>query len=98
MKTKARKLLPALSLIFVNGGVLLAEEQEAVELEAVEVVGVTPLHGSGVSADKISANVQTVSADQMKKAQTISLSDYINRYLGSVSVNEAQNNPLQPDI
>jgi iron complex outermembrane recepter protein len=97
MKTKAGKLLPTLCLIFVNGGVL-AEEQEAVELEAVEVVGVTPLQGSGVSADKIAANVQTVSADQMKKAQTISLSDYINRYLGSVSVNEAQNNPLQPDI
>jgi iron complex outermembrane recepter protein len=97
MRTKAHKLLPALCLIFVNGGVL-AEEQEAVELEAVEVVGVTPLQGSGVSADKIPANVQTVSADQMKKAQTTSLADYINRYLGSVSVNEAQNNPLQPDI
>jgi iron complex outermembrane recepter protein len=94
---KAYKLLPSLCLIFVNGGVL-ADGQEAVELETMEVVGVTPLQGSGVSADKIPANVQTVNADQMKKAQTISLSDYINRYLGSVSVNEAQNNPLQPDI
>jgi iron complex outermembrane recepter protein len=97
MKTKARKLFPALCLIFVNGSVL-ADGQEAVELGEMEVVGVTPLQGSGVSADKIAANVQTVSADQLKKAQTISLSDYINRYLGSVSVNEAQNNPLQPDI
>ncbi|NOS73219.1 MAG: TonB-dependent receptor [Methyloglobulus sp.] len=94
---KVRKLLPTLCLIFANGSVL-AEEQDAVELEAVEVVGVTPLQGSGVSADKIAANLQTVNANQLKKAQTISLSDYINRYLGSVSVNEAQNNPLQPDI
>jgi iron complex outermembrane recepter protein len=97
MKTKPHKILTALCLILANGSVL-AEEQEAVELETVEVLGVTPLQGSGVSADKIAANVQTVNADQMKKAQTISLSDYINRYLGSVSVNEAQNNPLQPDI
>ncbi|MEQ1740692.1 MAG: TonB-dependent receptor plug domain-containing protein, partial [Methyloglobulus sp.] len=97
MKMKVRKLLPTLCLIFANGSVL-AEEQDAVELEAVEVVGVTPLQGSGVSADKIAANLQTVNANQLKKAQTISLSDYINRYLGSVSVNEAQNNPLQPDI
>jgi iron complex outermembrane recepter protein len=97
MKTISRKLVPVLCLIFVNGGVL-AEGHEAVELETVEVVGVTPLQGNGVSVDKIPANVQTVNADQMKKAQTISLSDYINRYLGSVSVNEAQNNPLQPDI
>jgi iron complex outermembrane recepter protein len=97
MKAKVHKLLPVLCFIFVNGDVL-AEEQEAVELEAVEVIGVTPLQGNGVFADKIPANVQTVNADQLKKAQTISLSDYINRYLGSVSVNEAQNNPLQPDI
>ncbi len=97
MKTKVSRLLPALFLMVIHG-IALAEEQEAVELEAVEVVGVTPLSGSGVSTDKIAANVQTVSANQLNKAQTISLSDYINRYLGSVSVNEAQNNPLQPDI
>ena len=97
MKTIFRKLMPVLCLIFVTGGAL-AQVQETSELETVEVVGVSPLQGGGVSADKIPANVQTVSADQMKKAQTISLSDYINRYLGSVSVNEAQNNPLQPDI
>jgi len=97
MKMEVWKLLPALCFLVVNGSVL-AEEQEAIELEEVEVVGVTPLPGSGVSADKIAANVQTVSADQLKKAQTISLADYINRYLGSVSINEAQNNPLQPDI
>jgi iron complex outermembrane recepter protein len=71
----------------------LVEEQEPVELRTVEVVGVTPLQGSGVSADKIPANVQTVSSKQLQKAQMISLSEYINRHLGSVSVNEAQNNP-----
>lgn len=97
MKLKAGKLLPALCFIVISNGVL-AEEQDAIELEAVEVVGVSPLPGSNVSVDKIPANVQTVSAEQMQKAQTLSLSDYINRYLGSVSVNEAQNNPLQPDI
>jgi len=78
--------------------VLAAEQQSPIELEAVEVVGVTPLQGSGVEKDKIPTNVQTVSSEQLDKAQTISLADYINRYLGSVHVNEAQNNPLQPDI
>jgi iron complex outermembrane recepter protein len=97
MKTKTCELIPALCLIVVNVSVF-AESNEAVELGEIEVVGLTPLAGSNVSADKIAANVQTVSAGQLKKAQTISLSDYINRYLGSVSVNEAQSNPLQPDI
>lgn len=97
MKTLFRNLLPTLCLTIISCNAL-AEEQEAVELDTVEVIGVTPLQGNGVSTDKIPANVQTVNADQLKKAQTISLSDYINRYLGSVSVNEAQSNPLQPDI
>lgn len=75
----------------------MAHEQP-LELDTVEVIGVTPLQGSGVEKDKIPANVQTVNAEQLNKAQTISLADYINRYLGSAHVNEAQNNPLQPDI
>ena len=77
---------------------VLAEERKAVELEAMEVVGVAPLPGSNLPAEKIAANVQTVTSDQLDAAKTISLSEYMNRYLGSVSVNEAQNNPLQPDI
>jgi iron complex outermembrane recepter protein len=99
METKVSKLLPTLCLVLGNGSVLaVPNAQDAVELEALEVIGVTPLQDSGVAAEKIPANVQTVTAGQLKKAQTISLSDYITRYLGSVSVNEAQNNPLQQDI
>jgi iron complex outermembrane recepter protein len=97
MKTIPRTLYTAICLSIFNAAVM-AEEQESVALETVEVIGISPLPGSTISADKIAANVQTVNANQLKKAQTISLSDYINRYLGSVSVNEAQNNPLQPDI
>jgi iron complex outermembrane recepter protein len=75
-----------------------AEEQTPVDLGDVEVVGVTPIPGSFVAAEKIPANIQTISSKQLQKAQTISLADFMNRNLGSVHVNEAQNNPLQPDI
>ncbi|MBF6647226.1 TonB-dependent receptor [Methylobacter sp. BlB1] len=77
---------------------VMAEEQSKVTLETIDVVGVTPLPGSGVEAAKIPANIQTVTSEQLEKAQSLSLNEYINRYLGSVHVNEAQNNPLQPDI
>ncbi len=76
----------------------MAEEQPPEDLDVVEVIDVSPLQGSGVEAKKIPANIQTANAKQMEKAQSISLSDYMNRYLGSVHVNEAQNNPLQPDV
>lgn len=75
----------------------LAEEQQPLKLEAIEVLAVTPV-GGGVAIDSIPANVQTVSSEQLDKAQSISLAEYINRYLSGVHVNEAQNNPLQPDI
>ena len=97
MKTNNNKLLPALCLIALSGSAL-AEDQAQLELETVEVIGVTPLPGSNLPAEKIPANVQTVNSEQLSNAKTTSLSEYMNRYLGSVSVNEAQNNPLQPDI
>ncbi len=72
-------------------------EEKTVILETVDVIGITPLSG-GVSLDKVAANVQTVSSDQLKEMQTTSIAEYMNRYMASVHVNEAQNNPLQPDI
>ena len=56
------------------------------ELEAVEVIGTTPLPGRNVPAEKIAANVQTVTFNPLKNAKTTSLSEYMNRYLGSVRV------------
>lgn len=73
-------------------------KDQPLDLGIIDVVGVTPLQGTGVAASKIPANIQTVSSEQLDKAQSTTLADYINRYLGSVHINEAQNNPLQPDI
>ncbi len=73
-------------------------EEDPIELDMVEVFAITPLSSSGVSADKIPSNVQSVSYDELSEGQTISVADYLNRYFGSVHVNEAQNNPLQPDV
>lgn len=86
-----------LGLSFTAVGAVSAKDQP-LDLGIIDVVGVTPLQGGGVAANKIPANIQTVSSEQLEKAQSISLADYINRYLGSVHINEAQNNPLQPDI
>lgn len=77
---------------------MAAEEELVVELDEVEVISSTPLKGSDIDINKVPTHVQKASAEQIKKAQGLSIADYMNQYLGSVSVNEAQNNPLQPDI
>ncbi|NOT11126.1 MAG: TonB-dependent receptor [Methylococcaceae bacterium] len=95
MKTLTFTVIGLFGLTIVN--VVLAKDQP-LDLGVMNVISVTPLDGRGVDANKLPGNIQTVSSGQLQKAQSISLADYINRYLGSVTINEAQNNPLQPDI
>ncbi|GFO70925.1 iron complex outermembrane recepter protein [Bathymodiolus japonicus methanotrophic gill symbiont] len=73
------------------------ETAQRIELETYNVVNTTPL-GAGISLDKVTTNVHVMTAEDMARAQSISIADYMNQYMGSVSVNDAQNNPLQPDI
>lgn len=68
------------------------------QLERVEVVGVSPVAGSGVARDLIPAHVQTARAADLDRSQAADLSNFLNRRLGSVSLNEMQGNPLQPDV
>jgi len=92
------KYVAPLMYLMVTSVTVEAEDADTLLLDTVEVLGVTALSGRGVSLDKIPANVQSVSADQLEQGQTTSLADYMNRYMGSVHINEATTNVLQPDI
>lgn len=82
-----------------SAGQVQAQDKESVEiLQPTEVIGVTPLHGVGLSLEKIPSNVQSATDEDIRKSQSLDLSEYMSRNLGGVSINEAQNNPLQPDV
>ncbi len=66
--------------------------------QTVEVIGVSPLPGAGVPRDRIPANVQSARAAEIEGSQALDLTEFMNRRLGSVYVNEIQNNPFQPDV
>ena len=66
--------------------------------EEIVVIGVTPTRGAGLPAEKIPYNVQSASGDDLDRSQSLGLSDFLKHNLGSVTLNDAQNNPLQPDI
>ncbi|MGR9013506.1 MAG: TonB-dependent receptor [Gammaproteobacteria bacterium] len=93
-----RKIVHTLLGLSLAATSAVSAKDKPLDLGIIDVVGVTPLQGGGVAANRIPSNIQTVSSGQLEKAQSITLADYINRYLGSVYINEAQNNPLQPDI
>lgn len=67
--------------------------------EEIVVVAPTPGgSGLGIAPERIPFVTQSADADALQRAQSLDLTDYISANLGSVSINSAQNNPLQPDV
>ena len=77
-----------------------AAENPAAELEAptIEVIGTTPIQGIGVPVSQVPANVQSTTGADIQKQKTLDLSEYLDNNLGSVTLNQGQNNPFQPDV
>jgi outer membrane receptor protein involved in Fe transport len=89
---------------FLHGGVVFATLLSASvapageALEEVIVIGVTPSHGAALPEEKIPYNVQSATSEDIERSESLDLTDFLNRNLASVNLNEAQNNPLQPDL
>jgi iron complex outermembrane receptor protein len=96
MPSKRKALSLMLVTAMMNGAAFAAED--SVELSNMQVIGVTPLHGVGLPEDMIASNVQSATAEDIERVQALDLSDFMNKTLGSVSLNQAQNNPFQPDL
>ncbi len=76
-----------------------AQDAETPEtMDAIEVIGVTPTLGVGLPEDRIPYNVQSADAEDLQDSSSLDLTDYMNRNFSSVIVNDAVNNPLQPDV
>ena len=64
----------------------------------VDVVATTPLPGSDLNVRDIPAPIQTASSQDIQNSTALDLSDFLNRRLSGVNVNENQGNPLQSDV
>lgn len=67
-------------------------------LQPVVVVGTTPLVGIGLPISQVAANVQVVSGRQLESAHRETLTDYFEKNVPSVDVNDAQGNPYQTSL
>jgi len=65
---------------------------------AVDVVGSTPLPGIDLPLESIPSLVQTTIGRDIVNSGALDLSDFMNRRLNGVHVNEIQGNPFQPDV
>jgi outer membrane receptor protein involved in Fe transport len=89
------------SISLVAAVALLASVSHAQQEDTVDeiIVTVTPVgNGSGLRKEKIPYNIQSARSDDLESMQTLHLADFLNRTMASVSINDAQSNPMQPDI
>ncbi len=68
------------------------------QVSKVDVVSATPLGGTDLEANQIAGPVQTASTADVENSGALDLSDFMNRRLNGVYLNEMQANPFQPDV
>ncbi len=68
--------------------------------EEIVVVAPTPLGNSrqGIPPERLPFVVQGTDADAIMRSQSLDLTEQLNQNFGSVTLNSAQGNPLQPDL
>ena len=66
--------------------------------ETITVTSVAPLPGTTISKDDIPMNIQIAGAKDIDNNGALDLSDFMNRKLTGVYVNNNQENPFQPDL
>ncbi|BCM24525.1 hypothetical protein ZMTM_07840 [Methyloradius palustris] len=71
---------------------------ETVNVRAKRFYEVGPLPGLGLTEEEIPGNVQSISAQEIKEAHSLSITDLMNKKLQSVNVNDYQGNPFQMDV
>ncbi len=86
----------ALFFVIASSGTFAATAPTG--LERIEVIAVTPTYGGGLPRAKIATNIQSATSAQLEQQHSLDISDFLNRNFGSVTINAAQNNPLQPDV
>lgn len=74
------------------------QQVDAVEVRAKRFYEIGPLPGLGLTKEQIPGNVQSITAKEIKEANSLSLTDLLNRKLQSVTINDYQGNPFQMDV
>lgn len=67
-------------------------------VEEIVVVATAPGDRGGVAAAKLPYASQAADGERVERSLSLDLSDFLEREFASVSSNDAQNNPLQPDL
>jgi len=92
----------ALLVLLTDGAVAQTAPDQPLPLETtlapVEVIGMTPLPGTGIDIGKVPANVQVLTSRDIGREGSPSLLNALNDQAGSVNINSTLVDEFQPDI
>ena len=98
MFNKSVRVCALIVVLLTGAGAYAQEPISELETATVEVIGTTPLPGLGTPVKDVPANVQIRTGEQIEEQKTTNIGDFLEQNLGSVTVNNGQNNPFQPDL
>ncbi|MEP6883780.1 MAG: TonB-dependent receptor [Gammaproteobacteria bacterium] len=81
-----------------DGAPTASNPATAHELPQIVVIGNTPLSGLGLPLNYVPSNVQTANSKDLKRQQSLDLTDFLNNNFSGVSISESQDNPFQSDV
>jgi iron complex outermembrane recepter protein len=100
-----RRILPGAALVLVLSGISAGAQDESVggaspelTLPAVDVVGATPLLGSGVDRDKVPAQTHVLTDQDISRNGYPQALRALNEDVPGVTLDAAAGNPFQPNL
>jgi iron complex outermembrane receptor protein len=84
------------SALFMSS-LVRADGPSGAVLQAVTITA-TAIPGATIDIDKVPGNVQVLSADELSRAGSASLTTSLNSNLSSININDALDDPFQPDV
>jgi iron complex outermembrane receptor protein len=88
-------LLPAAAFAQASAG---DQAPADVTLPTIEVIGVSPILGTGIDRDKVPANTRSFSPSDLSLEGTPALVGTLQQRVPSVNINDVQDSPFQPDV
>src|SRR5258706_4345441 len=94
----AKRLLAGFACAVACSAGAAALADEARPMERVVVIAATPLPGTDLDIDRSGAPVQAARGARIEESNPLDVSGFLQRFFGSVHVNDIQGNPFQPNI
>jgi iron complex outermembrane receptor protein len=89
-------IAPVLILLTGTAAAQTAQQPPATELPPVEVIGASPLIGSGIDRNTVPAETHVLDSNDLTREGTPDLVNSLNRQVSGVNLDSASGNPYQP--